>query len=538
MKKETLLHCIITCLLLFIVNIGSNAANGKAWRAIDFNGTNSYINITYNGSSQYTTDFFTGGFTIDFWAMADYSGFGYFYCFDSGFGYTGLYYDKGRLGISSVKTYPSTEANYYLTDISSYSNKWTHFTLKVASNDYATLYINGVKNKDINNTYIRQIRYIIYQKELNNFRVGRRLNGGYFKGKISGFRFWKRCLTDNEVSYVWDRSFTGQRTFLPNYQYLWSYIRCNMYVYGDNNIVSLGGGSWVWEYNTTLLTNYFHPGRPPMPYVFAKNELCGTTDLSWECSMSSVNHPDMIIETEGEKTNLGYTFNAKAEDYPQQHKPGIPYEYKIYSEWNTGNSVIKQSDPVVLSAVVQEPVDSAVFNVNTVNDNNSLNVNWTWNPSDDSVRKDYLEQFDIYRKIKDSAYTYLGHVPAAQRNFVDSLAESCTYYYYKIQPHNVCTDVPETQGISPESIITRDYSQAFSQNDAYFEASKGYYDKDVRLNWKINPDFKNDIMGYELFRKDAVSGTWALLHTFDNNNYTSYSDADADANNMYTYLIR
>ena len=71
----------------------------------------------------------------------------------------------------------------------------------------------------------------------------------------------------------------------------------------------------------------------------------------------------------------------------------------------------------------------------------------------------------------------------------------------------------------------------------FFDASKGYFNNKIVLEWAVNADKLPDVQGYEIFRKKE-SENYSLIASLNNANTSRYEDTSVDANLIYNYLIR
>jgi len=163
-------------------------------------------------------------------------------------------------------------------------------------------------------------------------------------------------------------------------------------------------------------------------------------------------------------------------------------------------------------------------------------VTWVYNQSGAPATS-----FKVYRKTSASSYDQIDNVSADTTEYFDYKASMCTEYTYKIEAYNSCGS-NSSHAESNSTTIAFKFDNVFtyeedSEEKAYFDASKGYYNNKVTLEWDVNSNKLGDIETYEIYRRESGQA-YNPLTTIFNANTTYYEDKSAEANQLYEYLIR
>ena len=131
------------------------------------------------------------------------------------------------------------------------------------------------------------------------------------------------------------------------------------------------------------------------------------------------------------------------------------------------------------------------------------------------------------------------NIPVNTIQFIDNDATMCTGYYYKVMASNSCGESPDANS-DPTSEVTIpvQFDNVFEHPDAFFDASKGYFNTKVALEWHVNPAKLSDIKTFEIYRKDMDAAYYSLVETITNKNATYWEDKSVEANTMFMYKIR
>ncbi|MBN2669000.1 MAG: T9SS type A sorting domain-containing protein [Bacteroidales bacterium] len=154
-------------------------------------------------------------------------------------------------------------------------------------------------------------------------------------------------------------------------------------------------------------------------------------------------------------------------------------------------------------------------------------------------------EFKVYRKEGSAGSFELldNSISPDAREYEDGTALMCNEYYYKIEAWNSCnTAAGPTSLQSNYSVLENKFDNVFTyvenaETKSYFDASKGYFNQKVVLEWTANPNKLGDVDYYEIYRKKNGE-TFSLLTTVNNANATYYEDISTEANEMYIYYIQ
>ena len=149
--------------------------------------------------------------------------------------------------------------------------------------------------------------------------------------------------------------------------------------------------------------------------------------------------------------------------------------------------------------------------------------------------------FKIFRSTNGVTFNVINpSVDINDREYIDVDAEMCISYQYKVKAYNECNSGDEVNPLSDPSnatILPIQFDNVFTYDgNAEFDASKGYYNNKVLLEWSVNPAKITDIDNYEIYRKTGT-GSYQLIETINNSNATSYNDQTTEANVFYEYKI-
>lgn len=162
---------------------------------------------------------------------------------------------------------------------------------------------------------------------------------------------------------------------------------------------------------------------------------------------------------------------------------------------------------------------------------NKIQVTWT-NPSP------FIDNFVVTRSLlTGGGTTNLSTVSKTTTSYVDSLAQICVDYVYRIKSTNTCN----TGGVESDAYdtirINPDLSTTFhTPSGKILKASKGYYPNRVELNWTNNNSAS--VTGWKIYRKNMnTSGADSVLIASPTASSGQYIDYTADANIFYKYTI-
>jgi len=212
---------------------------------------------------------------------------------------------------------------------------------------------------------------------------------------------------------------------------------------------------------------------------------------------------------------------------------GMDIYYKVDA---AGDGCTNFSDEKI--GVANRVCSTAPTNVTATVDNSIITVAWDFTQEGAPATT-----FNLYRKTDNGAFGLIEtEIDINLREFIDSSAKMCEEYSYQVEAINQCGNQNSTSLPSAGAIKPMLFSNVFTyidggKNVSYFDASKGYYNQKIILEWQVNPNKKGDIETYEIYRKRGTQ-PFALLTTINNVNSTYYEDMSSDANTLYEYLIR
>lgn len=195
-----------------------------------------------------------------------------------------------------------------------------------------------------------------------------------------------------------------------------------------------------------------------------------------------------------------------------------------------GDGCVNPSNEVVASA--NEACSTVPTNVTADINGDNITVNWDFTQSGAPATA-----FSIYRSEEGGSFNLLQNdISVKDRSFSDLSAIMCTNYQYKVEAYNSCGSILSVASGTVK--IPVQFGNVFTFDASpYFDASKGYYNQQVELEWKVNPDKKADIENIEIYRHKP-NQTYTLISTIENPNTTYWADQNSDANQIYEYLIR
>jgi len=175
-------------------------ANGKINEALDFDGTNDFVD--YGGAVKFEDK----DFSVSFWFKTEgpHS--------DGGYGVIAGKYDVWYIkqwlfqqspdGKINFATYDSYQNGEGLVSTVGYQNQWVH-CVGVRKGPKKYLYINGILDGNAP-------CHGVYSESINSFLVGA-INSGFnqfFNGKIDDVRIYNRALSDSEIQQIYQQGST------------------------------------------------------------------------------------------------------------------------------------------------------------------------------------------------------------------------------------------------------------------------------------------------------------------------------------------
>jgi hypothetical protein len=404
-----------------------------AWSYIPyFNGSSAYLYM--DKSSGDYSDYFDSDFSFDMWVKPSWSenSSDPYYLFTAGsFRYSSWNNNHNYLGleislvndsdnwkIRVVNTSGiSPQALYYDINDSELFGQWNHLTFTYDASSHAlVVYFNGAQKGNHSFAYALDI-----QHESEGFRMGDARQywyGSYhnqhFKGYVSGFRLWNSALSSTEISYIWDRTFHQEETFVSDKQYLYDKMIANMYT-SSTNVYSLKSGFSIWEPGIARSTAVRHPACPPKIYNLSINDdFCDEIHLAWE--VGTVSATNYVYRKEASSGTWALICRTN-EHYYHDHnvERGIEYDYKIVSAWKVdthtahSNTLRFSPDSETVSGQVRGIAGPSNLTIEEdVNTNSNCNgvVKIKWDPVNTSTYPNFSD-YSVECSIEGGAWQTL-----------------------------------------------------------------------------------------------------------------------------------
>ena len=194
---------------------------------------------------------------------------------------------------------------------------------------------------------------------------------------------------------------------------------------------------------------------------------------------------------------------------------GVNYVYSLYNQ----NAITAQRAAEVAVLGASETIlttEQSEINVNaTLTSNSGCALNW-----DDPNGAQYYE---IYRKLEDEIYTYIGRTEGNVCNYADKGFDGGKVYYYKIKPFYKVGDIVFSFGYTAETSVK-----------TLAKPSKPKLTLINRKTAKITFTAVDDAQYYNIYRKRSDELNYTLIASC---NQTEYTDKTMEAGNSYTYRI-
>lgn len=133
------------------------------------------------------------------------------------------------------------------------------------------------------------------------------------------------------------------------------------------------------------------------------------------------------------------------------------------------------------------------------------------------------EYYEIYRRLKDESYSYIGRTVENECNYTDKNLDSGKVYYYRIKPYYKVGDIVFSFGYSPETSVK-----------TLAKPSKPKLTLVNRKTAKITFNAVPYAQFYNIYRKRSDKLSYTLIGCSEKNEYT---DATMKPGNSYTYKI-
>ncbi|MFB6342252.1 LamG-like jellyroll fold domain-containing protein [Saccharicrinis sp. FJH62] len=371
-------------------------------------------------------------------------------------------------------------------------------------------------------------------------------------------------LTENcdNIYLHWDKSvFSGtsailRRQISPIEEYDFTLLcQTNADYYQDNSIEK------ETEYEYKVESRWYNPDNPlntvqgiyisegelirgrSKAYAYPRNfsveddQTCnGKLVFSWTESSEAIYGYSIFSKTSDESWNLVTDITDKgttnyAYDVPDQQY-GEPVTYAIEAR-NDGCTYFEDGGDVL--ARTNKPCTENPQNITASEEAGNIRIDWDFTQPASAL----ATGFRIYRRVVNGNTILIDELENQPnvRIYIDESAGSCIEYEYMIQAVNSCTY--DTH--NGESAWSAGFNKSLDFTDVFIpesiDASKGYFNDRVVLEWAVDPDQRPDINAFEIYRKSSKANSFTLLSTVTNPNATEYVDKDLDANVLYQYKI-
>lgn len=282
------------------------------------------------------------------------------------------------------------------------------------------------------------------------------------------------------------------------------------------------------------------PPEKPFGLSATDNKCNQTIELSWNINLSAVNatpHTAFRIERAIDSGfNSGLTtfddIAPGARTYVDESvSKNVKYYYRIQSKNGCSNNSFDLSgvsntakgvapgDPPKVARVSSSPQPF-----------NRILIQWN-----DST--EFEEKYIVSRSLLTGGGTTDFTVDKNSTSFVDSLAQICVDYVYKIKSTSVCnTNGIESQALAQirlDAILNNTFDIPTRK---ILKTSKGYFPNRVELNWTNNNSAS--VTGWKIYRKNMSSPNGdSVLIASPTASTGQYLDYTTDANVFYKYTI-
>ncbi|MFO8000432.1 MAG: LamG-like jellyroll fold domain-containing protein [Marinilabilia sp.] len=345
---------------------------------------------------------------------------------------------------------------------------------------------------------------------------------------------WKLLCRTNETSYTDD-----DPELEPGIDYIY---KIESVWRNDNDPMELGTTYYHSTNTEDFVTHTARLKQIPGPEnlrLSSTNNCNGELTLQWDQVNSSL-YPHFeayyvqFKQEEGNWTTLTeyttsntYSHNIGIEDYGKN----LTYRVGIIGDGCHGHSN-------QITGKTNEECTTSPANVAGTESNGSILVTWDFEQSGPPA-----SHFRVYRSVDGGNYNILKEdIAADTTEYTDRDAAMCKSYRYKVEAYNSCGSLNSTSNESNAIIIPSEFSDVFNYtsdegNTEHLDASKGYHNNKVLLEWNTNPDRRGSVESYEIYRKKN-NESYSLINTLNNNQSSQFEDLNAEPNLLYEYFIR
>lgn len=162
-----------------------------------------------------------------------------------------------------------------------------------------------------------------------------------------------------------------------------------------------------------------------------------------------------------------------------------------------------------------------------------ISVNWSYGTSP--------SKFVIERKnLNGSFSTIANDINGSLRTYIDTNIDENEVYEYRVAAianDDKCNAVGHFSPVYTHSKDDTDFSGIFDNNNFGVEASKGYYNNRVELEWIPNSDTEQFINQYKIYAREFGKTVTPSLITTLGINSKRYDHVDSNAGIVYEYFI-
>lgn len=311
----------------------------------------------------------------------------------------------------------------------------------------------------------------------------------------------------------------------------------------DSDPYGLGAG-WAISGQVSNYSVGRVKSSPPAPYgLSATDNKCNRTiELAWSVNQSVVDATPHTAFRLQRATNSAFTAGLVTFDNLGEGArtfldtsvvSNTQYYYRVFAKngcSDNSNDISAASNTASGAAPTNPPKVTSV--TVTQLPFNKIQINWN-NPSP------FIDNFVVTRSLlTGGGTTDLSTLDKTKVSFVDSLAQICVDYVYRIKSTNACN----TSGISSDAYDTIRLNPVLnttfdSATNKILKASKGYYPNRVELNWTNNN--AGSVTGWKIYRRNMSSSSTidSVLIASPSASTGQYIDYTADANIFYKYTI-
>lgn len=217
---------------------------------------------------------------------------------------------------------------------------------------------------------------------------------------------------------------------------------------------------------------------------------------------------------------------------------GVKYDYALrlsYDRTFAGedfSDLLGQKSTSKSAKIELLEAPSGVFTEQTGCDGD-ISVNWSYGVSPD--------KFIIERKSTNRSFTTIASdINGSLRTYIDSDIDENEVYEYRIAAiagDDKCNAVGNFSPVHTHSKDDTDFSGIFDNSTYGVEASKGYYNNRVELEWIANRDTEIFINQYKIYAREFGSTTTPRLLTTLDINSKRFDHFESKAGIVYEYFV-